>query len=552
MPAVSQENERGAFFTPQPIAQFLSDWAIRASTDTVLEPSCGEAVFLEAAGRRLDIISHANDRIGQKLRGVEIHPPSAARAKARLGELGYQAAIECNDFFDMPPTAEYDVVLGNPPFIRYQSFTGDSRAKALTAALRQGVPLRRLASAWAAFLVHAAAFLKPNGRLGFVLPAELLATRYAAEVRSFLLRRFGSLKIVLFEQLIFPGVMEEVILLLAEGSGGCNSFEVIQVKNIDSLNRAILRGSGYRPPHPNHKWTTGLLHQEAQHVLSTLSHSKSFETIADWGITYLGFVTGGNGFFILNEAERIRHGLSEKDLVRICPPGARKINGFAYTEAAWRSMRDEGAAVYLFYPRSTLLGINSKKYVEIGINRKIQTGYKCANREPWWRVPLTPEPDLIFTYMNHQMPRIVSNDAKIQVSNSVYGVTLHRNRKMIGRKMLPRLFFNSVSALSSEIEGRSYGGGLLKIEPREADKILLPSLSMAADLIDDFDTMFPLDERLQQSQYADFCERIDRILLNTVSGLTEDSIKIIQKARKDLFGRRMSRTKSVRVVDRVG
>jgi adenine-specific DNA-methyltransferase len=306
---LASKKARGAFLTPQPIAQFLSDWAIRAATDLVLEPSCGDAVFLEAAGRRIDIISQANDRIGKRLRGIEIHEPSANRASSRLRELGYRADIRCDDFFDIPPLSEYDAVLGNPPFIRYQSFTGDSRAKALSAALRQGVPLRRLASAWAAFLVHASAFLKPTGRLGFVLPAELLTTHYAAAVRSFLLRRFGSLKIILFEQLIFPGVMEEVILLLAEGSGGCRSFEVIQVKNTDCLNRAVLRGNDYEPPHPNHKWTTGLLHQEAQDVLASLATSKCFEPLKNWGNVYLGAVTGNNKFFILSEKQKCVLGL---------------------------------------------------------------------------------------------------------------------------------------------------------------------------------------------------------------------------------------------------
>ena len=121
--------------------------------------------------------------------------------------------------------------MGNPPFIRYQSFTGAARASAIQAALAQGVSLKRLSSAWAAFLVHAAGCLNSYGRLGFVLPAELLATHYAANVRAaFLLHRFGSLKIILFEQLVFPGVMQEVILLLAEGSGGCNSFQVYPIQ----------------------------------------------------------------------------------------------------------------------------------------------------------------------------------------------------------------------------------------------------------------------------------------------------------------------------------
>lgn len=365
MAGVVEQKERGAFFTPQPLAQFLADWAIRSASNSILKPSCGEAVFLEAAGRRIDIISQANGHADRHLRGIEIHAPTADRASAQLCDLGYSAKIECDDFFGIAAAPSYDAVLGNPPFIRYQSFAGDARSKALTAALAQGVPLKRLASAWAAFLVHASAFLKPRGRLGFVLPAELLATHYAAEVRSFLLRQFGSLKIVLFEQLVFPGVMEEVILLLAEGSGGCKSFEVIQAKNIEELSHMKLRGSGYRPPHPNHKWTTGLLHQEVQEVLASLSNSKRFDTIRDWGNVYLGFVTGNNAFFTLSKQQKNAYKLADSDVIRICPPGARKINRFALTSEAWNTMRDEGAPVFLFYPHTTTLNRNSRNYVEL-------------------------------------------------------------------------------------------------------------------------------------------------------------------------------------------
>jgi adenine-specific DNA-methyltransferase len=543
----AKQKERGAFFTPQPLAQFLADWAIRSPSDLVLEPSCGEAVFLEAAGRRIDIISPVNDQTKCHLRGVEIHAPSAHRATSRLSNLGYAATIESKDFFEIAPDPSYDAVLGNPPFIRYQSFSGDARLKALTAALAQGVPLKKLSSAWAAFLIHSSTFLKPAGRLAFVLPAELLATHYAAEVRSFLLRRFGSLKIIMFEQLVFPGVLEEVILLLAEGRGGCKSFEVIQVKNIESLSHAVLRGNGYQPPHPNHKWTAGLLHQEAQEVLLSLSASRHFENLASWGETYLEFVTGANDFFTLSQLEKDSHQLTEKDVIRICPPGARKINQFAFTDAVWNRMRDEGASVYLFYPRSTLPGSNSKSYIEFGQKQKVHAGYKCANREPWWRVPISLELDLIFTYMNHLMPRIISNDARVQVSNSVYGITLHRNRKIVGRRALPPLFFNSISALSSEIEGRSYGGGLLKIEPREADRILLPSLSLVADVMTEFEAMRTSNSSLQLSTPAEICKVVDQMLLREASGLSRDAVKIIQTARSDLFSRRISRTKSAKL-----
>lgn len=529
------KKKRGAFFTPLPIAQFLADWAIRSPTDIVLEPSCGEAVFLEAAGRRIGIISQANQREPARLQGVEIHRASALTAERRLASLGYQAEITCNDFFSVATAPDFDVVLGNPPFVRYQSFSGDSRLKALEAALAQGVPLKRLSSAWAAFLVHAASFLKPNGRLGFVLPAELLATHYAAEVRSFLLRRFGSLKIILFERLVFPEVMEEVILLLAEGHGGCNSFEVVQIKDLDCLNRAILRGNGYAPPTPRFKWTTALLHREAQDILGSLAQSKDFELLRNWGQISLGFVTGSNAFFALTEEARLSHGLTEKDVIRICPPGGRKLTGLSLKDSTWRALRDRGERAYLFYPHTTKLGPAANRYVEKGKRAKVHLGYKCSNRDPWWRVPVTEKPDLIFTYMSHHMPRLITNEAGVLVSNSMYGVSLVRNRKAIGRDLLPRLLLNSVSALSAELEGRSYGGGLLKHEPREADGILVPSLHLSARLADDLNGA---------RQLPSTCLDLDEMLFRSGAIASREALSIIQRARSELLHRRTARNRS--------
>src|SRR6185312_10193847 len=139
------------------------------------------------------------------------------------------------DLFDHADWPAFDAVIGNPPYIRYQQFIGEARAKGLRAALAQGVPLTGLASSWAAFTIHAAQFLKPEGRLGLVLPAELLTVNYAARVRRFLLNRFSSVRLILFEELIFPNVLEEVVLLLAEGNGGASKFEVYQVRNLEDL-----------------------------------------------------------------------------------------------------------------------------------------------------------------------------------------------------------------------------------------------------------------------------------------------------------------------------
>jgi len=79
-----------------------------------------------------------------------------------------------SDFFAAGADPAFDVVIGNPPYIRYQDFTGEARARARAreAAIRGGISPTGLASSWAAFTVHSALFLRKGGRLAFVLPAE--------------------------------------------------------------------------------------------------------------------------------------------------------------------------------------------------------------------------------------------------------------------------------------------------------------------------------------------------------------------------------------------
>ena len=226
---------RGAYFTPPEIANYLVNWAIRSPKDRVFEPSCGEASFLLAAANSLKDLGANPLFWSEHLHGIEIFKESAGRAESLLRAAGFDARIAIGDFFKHEAPATYDAVVGNPPFVRYQNFSGAIRARSLDAALAQGVRLSGLANAWAAFVVKAALHLNPEGRLALVLPAELLSVNYAQEVRRFLLRRFSRVRLIVFEERVFPGVLEEIVLLLAEGRGGAECLELHQTRNVESL-----------------------------------------------------------------------------------------------------------------------------------------------------------------------------------------------------------------------------------------------------------------------------------------------------------------------------
>lgn len=307
---------RGAFFTRPEVTRYICEWAIRAPTDRVYEPSCGEADFLVAAGRRLGDLGAARVD-GELLAGAELHEGSAREALAELNGLGMTANIAVSDFFDVDlATGSFDAIVGNPPYVRYQAFYGEPRAKAKAAALKAGVRLSGLASSWAAFTVRSAQLVRPNGRLGFVLPAELLTTNYAAPVRRYLAERFASLRLIMFDERVFPGVLAEVVLLLAEGAGPSDCIKVSQARNLSGL--ADPPVTHWRPKDLEAKWSPALLATNVAESYAEVLRRDHFTELAGWGRTDLGMVTGNNRWFCLTP-DRARE-LTLKD-ARPAPPG---------------------------------------------------------------------------------------------------------------------------------------------------------------------------------------------------------------------------------------
>src|SRR5699024_9935750 len=80
---------------------------------------------------------------------------------------------------------KYDVVIGNPPFIRYQNFPEEHRKIAIKMMKDLGLKPNRLTNIWVPFLVVSASLLNENGKLAMVIPAELFQVKYAAETRIF-------------------------------------------------------------------------------------------------------------------------------------------------------------------------------------------------------------------------------------------------------------------------------------------------------------------------------------------------------------------------------
>jgi adenine-specific DNA methylase len=529
---------RGAFFTPDGVTRHLAEWAIQSADDSVLEPSAGEAAFLVAAVDRLRELGAANPVV----HGVELHQESACAARDVVTEAGGVAKIRVIDFFLTEPRATYAAVIGNPPFIRYQDFTGEARNRARFAAQAQGVALTGLASSWAAFVVHAAAHLRTGGRLGMVLPAELLTTNYAAPVRQFLLERFSSVELVTFETQIFPDAEADTVLVKASGWLGEPAGVATLRQTRDATTLASLNaGTTWSTTDPAARWTPLHIQDETAAAITKLVPSGAFVALQELGDTTLGMVTGANKFFTLSP-HRVRElGIPQRDLLRISPPGSSHLRGLALTDSAITRLGQDGHATWLLYP-SERPAPETLAYIESGHATGVDTAYKCRVRKPWWRVPVLAPADLLLTYMNADTARLTTNQAKARHLNSVHGVYLNPEVRDLARGVLPVASLNSMTLLSAELVGRSYGGGVLKIEPREADRWWMPSAATLAGHRNALVELKPRVQRLLQAKnLLGAVALVDEIIL---ADLSDVQLRAVREDHAAFMRRRVTRGKS--------
>jgi adenine-specific DNA-methyltransferase len=531
---------RGAFFTPPELCDYIVEWAIREASDVVLEPSCGEAAFMLAAGARLQALGGiAAPRYS--LHGIELHEESAVEALSVLRSNGHDASIDVRDFFDVDPEPRFDAVIGNPPYVRYQDFTGEPRTRGRAAALRAGVPLTGLASSWAAFTVHAALFLKPEGRLGLVLPAELLTVNYAAEVRRYLMERFARVRLVLFTERVFPGVLEEVVLLLADGVGPTDHCELYQVRELADLRTSGAVGRCWRPERPEGKWTPSLLSPTALKAYAEIIEHESITTLESWGDTTLGMVTGNNKYFALSPMRIRELGLAARDTIRLSPPGSTHLRGLAFSELAWRELGKADRPTLLFRPPDSLSAA-AQAYIDAGKTLKVDQAYKCRVRSPWWRVPLVPPADVLLTYMNADTPRLCANTARVHHLNSVHGLYFKQGMAAAGRDLLPLGALNSMTLLGAETVGRAYGGGILKLEPREADTLPVPTMAALQEAETALSALRPqMAQALRNGRLIDAVRLVDDALLVGQLGFTRATVAALREAHSELRLRRTAR-----------
>ena len=539
---------RGGYYTSPEVAAWLSSWAIRSPDDRILEPSCGDGVFLEAAAARLKALGLDGPAGVNQILGLEILSTEAAKARQRLkSPYGLRAAnmVKTGDFFawgSRTVRPQLDAVIGNPPFIRYQSFPEPHRSRAMGIMKRHGLVPNRLTNIWVPFVVAATASLRPGGRLALVLPAELLQVSYAAQLRSFLTDHFSRIHLISCNELFFPNAEQEVLLLLADDAREQPSpdnpcqVRLIQTTTVaDIVGRPIIKvlnaASPKRIAHDSEKWLKYFLSNSEIGLMRTLRASDETTTLKTFADVNVGVVTGRNQYFVLRQSE-----IDNLDILKYTIPLVSRsmhLKGAKISVADWKELAKADDRVYLLdlAPRNgSKLSPKLKRYIKHGEGKKIHQGYKCSIRTPWYAVPAVWPPDAFVFRQIYDFPRVVLNKARATATDTIHRMKCHASpQKTVANT------YTYLTAASAEIEGRSYGGGVLELEPTEATNLLMPAKLANALPVGECNRL------IRQNRLADVLIENEHLVLRNHLGLSAQECAQLKATWEKMRDRRLSR-----------
>ena len=428
--APTEQKIRGGYYTPPVLADYLCRWAIRSPSDQVLEPSCGDGSFIASAASLLDATG--------QITAIEIVEREIEKARESINGSRVPTEWKCGSFFDVAATLlgrrEYDVALGNPPFIRFQHFDKQERERAFQLLNSFGYRPNGLANAWIAFVQLSAELLCEGGRLAMVVPAELLQVKYAAELRCRLPMLFEDVRIVAFNELVFPQIQQEVVLLLAEGrrrhSGACGRLRTAQFANGAALlaQPAMADAVSHSPErhaHESMKWTSLFLEDEEFRLLKESADGQTLHRLGSLADVDVGIVTGRNSFFVISEEQMHRLGINGHALDVVGRTSALKSVRFTRQDMRSYAQSNRSKLLNLKGLDRALFPPELEDYIQQGEVQGVSRGYKCRIRSRWFDVPSVFVPDAFLFRQIHQAPLLVANEAGATATDTIHRVRLH-------------------------------------------------------------------------------------------------------------------------------
>ena len=477
---MEEEKLTGSYYTPESVVQFMVDYLRRNQQDFsyVLEPSAGDGRFIKALQQtvgQIDAIELYEDKI-MALRAVYPSPT---------------VHIEQTDFirYAMKSTKRYSLVIGNPPYINLKVMENISQARQLCK--KEGLGSDVMQNLWVAFVIGSCRMLRPGGAIFFVLPMEFLQVQYAEKLRLYLEKNFNTIHIISFQKFIFPEIEQEVCLVYLTNRAQSSPHILYHIYQ-DADQRQPVKTNIIQKNKPLQKWSNAILTDAEITLLK--KWTVEYKAVSETGAIAPGIVTGGNQYFILRPSQ-----VEEYHCEAYVLPILQKssfVSDFTMMidDVVMEKLRRNDKPMYLLdlSGREGPLPPSLRDYLTWAGDQKIREvalrdRYKCANRTPWYGVPIVKKGGVIFFKRFGRLPRLYINEADVHTTDAGYHIRLKDD---YDKASFVFCFYNSLTLAQCEYNGRYYGGGVRELVPSEFKSITIPYETIDAESLDYLKELF--------------------------------------------------------------
>ncbi|MDX1960952.1 MAG: N-6 DNA methylase [Leptospiraceae bacterium] len=533
--AYSKKKTTGSFYTPDYLSHFVIKRVFNAiksqESDSkrinILEPSAGDGSFIDAISKNFSILKPKE----LELNIVEINKNELEKIKNIELPNKVKAIYNRADFLKKHFEHKFDLIAGNPPYIKKNSLSVEQQELSKKILIDFKVKNPTPYNIWTSFLLSSILKLKERGILALILPSEFLQVKFAIELRKIVMENFERLEIFTFDDLLFECEGQKTIALFGYKKSKSTGIFYCNIKDKSELSSETFNlKQNSKLISSSMKWTHHFLSTSEINLLNKLK--ARLQLIEDYSDVNAGIVTAANDFFIVNEKTTKEYNLKSYTL-RIIQKGFYVNGGIRFLNEDFKFLKMNNIPCYLinFNGKNT---INKKaiEYIEIGKKREINNRFKCLQRKTWFQVPnISIASEGFFFKRSHLYPKLLKNDAKVLVTDSGYRVNMKKGYRI---ESLIYSFYNSLTLTFAELNGRTYGGGVLELTPNEFKRLPIPYFEIEKRLFLEF-----ADKFKKKSSIIEILNEQDKIILGSILGLSENEIMKIKMIRSKLIKNRL-------------
>lgn len=479
----AERNRLGQFATPTELAMEMLRYAKVELGDApvhFIDPAIGTGSFYSALLRVFP-----QGRV-QGAVGYEIDP-HYGRPAHHLWD-GTDLDLRLEDFTLAAPSdgQKFNLLICNPPYVRHHHITSMEKAR-MRASIQavSSITVNGLAGLYCYFLGLSHQWMENGGLAGWLIPSEFMDVKYGASVKPYLLDRVKLLHIHRFDpnEVQFGDALVSSAVVWFSKQYPPADHHVRMTYGGSLLKPAVERFVSVDTLRDDPKWTRYPLRG---------SRAESHQPVlADFFTIKRGLATGSNTYFILSEKE-IRNRSLPSEVFRPILPGPRHLptNEILADESGNPLLERK-----LFLLDCHLTEDDVKEsyprlwdYFDIGRQQGISDRYISRHRSPWYAQENRPSAPFLCTYLgrnskkNGRPFRFLLNHSNATAPN-VYLMLYPREFLAKALAESPELkwqiweFLNCIGTEDMLGEGRVYGGGLYKLEPKELGRVPASALA---------------------------------------------------------------------------